>query len=183
MMKSMLRSPTSVIAGEDAPAAEQLDFQPLARGAELQQVVDETFHGERAVTGREPDRRIEPVAGTVGLVFRQHEVIHAADAEHRIADTGGDTRSQHGGDDLIACGSRNIRPAGSTLQRSFSGSQWRCMCANPGNVGAGSPGADLFRKAFMSGAPVNRLADRGVALGDLEHAFRVAQEQHVPGTL
>src|SRR3569833_937243 len=35
----------------------------------------------------------------------------------------------------------------------------------------------------MSGAPVDRLTDRGVVLRDLEEALGMPEEQHVPGTL
>src|SRR5580704_12423734 len=57
------------------------------------------------------------------------------------------------------------------------------MWENPGSIGIGSTGAVLFRKAFMSGASVDRLADRRVALGHLEKALRVAEEQQVAGAL
>jgi hypothetical protein len=103
---------------EHPPAAGQLDLETLLACAELHEVVDEALHCERAVAGREPDRRIVPGARAIGDVLRQHEVIHAADTQHRIADTGGDTRSQHGRDDLIAAGDEIFPgqdPGGPTL--------------------------------------------------------------------
>ena len=88
--------------GEDAAAAEELDLQALARRAELEEVVDQAFHGVGAIAGGEADRRIEPVVGADRGVLRQHEVIHAAEAACRIAHASGHTGAEHGGDRLVA---------------------------------------------------------------------------------
>ncbi len=88
--------------GENPAAAEELDLQALARRAELEQVVDQAFHGVGAIARGEADRRIEPVVRADRGVLGQHEVIHAAEAARRIAHTGGHTGAEHGGDRLVA---------------------------------------------------------------------------------
>ncbi|MNT08117.1 hypothetical protein D3C72_1428490 [compost metagenome] len=75
-------------------AAEHLGFQAVARGAGLEQFVDQDFHGECAVAhGRR--------GGRLHVAFRQHEVVHAAHARDRIVDACGDAGPEHGRDHQV----------------------------------------------------------------------------------
>src|SRR5215472_14688986 len=88
--------------GEDAPAAEQLDLEMLAPGAELQQLIDQAFHGVAAVAGRQSRRRVHPAVGSAAArVLGEHEVIHATAAEPAVGDAGRDTRAEHRRDRLV----------------------------------------------------------------------------------
>src|SRR5215467_253594 len=88
--------------GEDAPAAEQLDLEVLAPGAELEELVDQAFHGVAAVTRRESRRRVHPAVGAAATgVLGEHEVIHATAAEPAVGDAGRDARAEHGRDRLV----------------------------------------------------------------------------------
>ncbi len=80
----------------DVAAAEHLDLHALAHAAYFDQLVDELLHREVA----EP-RGLGVGTPASGLALGQHEVVHAADPDHRIADAGGDARAEHGDEHLV----------------------------------------------------------------------------------
>ncbi len=85
---------------DHAGAAEDLDLQVLARAAGAEDAVDQQFHRGSAVACR-PAGNLLPGIRAAAVRPRQHEMVHAADAEARIADARRDTRAQHGFDDFV----------------------------------------------------------------------------------
>ncbi len=88
---------------EHAPAARQLQFEILATAAELEDVVDQPLHRDVAVARGGADGRA-PGTRSLRGVERQHEMIHSADADARVADAGGDAGAEHRGDHLALGG-------------------------------------------------------------------------------
>ena len=88
--------PDQLVTVGDVAAAEDLDLHPVARAPGLDQLVDQLLHREIAVA-----RRLRLVSPAALVCQRQHEVVHAADADMAIANAGGNARAEDGGDDLV----------------------------------------------------------------------------------
>jgi hypothetical protein len=73
---------------EHVGTAKHLGFQPLAVGAALEQVVDQQFHRITAIAGR---------GAITAVAIGQQEMIHAADAQQRVADAGRHATAQRRG--------------------------------------------------------------------------------------
>src|SRR5690606_21757595 len=92
-----------VVTGQHAPATEDRHFEIGMGAAGLEDGVDLLFYRRAAVTRRAFVDVLPGVAGA-RAVARQHEMIHAAYPQARIADARRHARAEHGVDHLVLAG-------------------------------------------------------------------------------
>src|SRR5262249_9626861 len=109
-------------------AAENLDLHPLARAPGFDQLVDELFHCEIAVT-----RRLRIASPVARVPEWKHEMVHPSDPGPLITNAGGHTGAEHGHEHLVRL-RRDIELAGQHLDDPAT--MRRMEEAAPGHAGA-----------------------------------------------
>src|SRR5437868_2961953 len=87
-------------AGEHLAATEDLDLELVAQAAGSKNAVDQLFHRGTAIARAAP-RTVAPCIAWVAIGVRQHEMIHAANAQPRMTDTCRNTGAQHSIEQLV----------------------------------------------------------------------------------